>query len=768
MLSAAGMTGSVRFRTLATVFLGLAIGVSPVLSREQADESSDESHRAALAEAEEQIDAAELAGDYQRLGEAEMDRAEANRELERPALARQAFRRAAEAFAESGDSRGEMNARAGLGNTLADLEEYDRALHALYEALRLAVRLEATETAAELEGQIGGVHFHIEDIDAAETYFTRMRDRYEDVDDQKGYASALNNLAVIARHRDNLTQARALNQESLAIREEIGDIDGMAASYNNLAVLAWLNDNLEETARWHRRGLALYREVGNTRSESISLHNLAHTYLLMGEYERAEEHFEQSRALIEEIDSDNLRLAHFDRVAQLNAARDDYQAAFEARTNQLELTRSIHSDNRQRQIAEMRALFETEQREKEIRLLQQERQTQAVIRNALIAGAISLILILGLLWNRFRIKSRSNRVIAARNEELDAMDRIVATLNTEQDFASLLTRILEEAIGFFDGADRGAFMVRSADSGHFYPAVWKGYQSTGTRDVRLDDAQARGRYISGAESLTDGIYLRRRPGVIQGYESLQEEDPSQAMLAIAITVDGETAGYLILQSREREEAFNLADRDSFRRFREHAISAFRRARHLKQLAFEKERAEEARGEMERLARSDSLTGLPNRRHMQEKLQDERRRVERNGRPAAIVLCDIDRFKDINDSLGHEAGDAILKDVAARLRERLRAQDAVARWGGEEFLMLLPETDLDGAGELAESLRQRIADVPAHYDGQDISVTLSFGVAVMDPTGPVDDSIRQADEALYVGKRTGRNRVVRAPVAPADG
>ncbi|MEA5444981.1 tetratricopeptide repeat-containing diguanylate cyclase [Gammaproteobacteria bacterium AB-CW1] len=739
----------------------LLLTAMPVAARAaQADDI-----QARLAAVEDRVAAAEQVGDFQQLAEAEIERAQINQELERPSLARQAFQRALDAFRRSEDQVGALEALTGLGNTLTDLEEYDRALEVLYDALRLADNLEKPQAAGELEARIGEVHFHTQDLDAAENYFQRMRERFEGGDYQEGYASALNNLAVIARHHQDLARAEALNRESLAIREAIGDSEGMAASYNNLAVVAWLEGELAETERWHQRALALYKEVGNRRGEARSLHNLGYTYILQEDFPRAEEYLAASWEIIEEIDSDNLRVGHFNRMAELHAARGDYPAALEARTRQLELVQELQGEHRQRQIAEMRALFQADEREQEIRLLEQERQTQRVVRNALLIGALGLALILILLWNRFLIKSRSNRLIAARNDELNAMDRLVAALNNEEEFASLLSRILEEATDFFEPADRGAFMVRSPE-GTFYPAVWKGFRYQGIRKVRLSEAEARARYLNDAESLCEGVYLRRRPEGIRGHESLQKEDPSLAMLAIAITMDGEVAGYLILQSQKYEDAFNVADRDSYRRFREHAVSAFRRARHLEQLAVEKEAAEHARCEMERLARSDSLTALPNRRCMQERLDDEWVRIQRSQRPAALILCDIDHFKRINDSLGHEAGDAVLQAVAAQFRERLRAQDSVARWGGEEFLILLPETDTAGAVELAEALRARIAASEVPYQDDRIAVNLSFGVAPLDPAQAVENSIRRADEALYAGKRGGRNRVIAAPDLPA--
>jgi diguanylate cyclase len=168
--------------------------------------------------------------------------------------------------------------------------------------------------------------------------------------------------------------------------------------------------------------------------------------------------------------------------------------------------------------------------------------------------------------------------------------------------------------------------------------------------------------------------------------------------------------------------------------------------------------------MESMALTDPLTGLLNRRSMEQRLRDAAHGFQRTGRAFSVVMADVDRFKRINDVHGHAAGDRVLRAVAGLFGERLRGGDAVARWGGEEFLLLLPETDLATACEVADRLRAtaeaRLSDTAGIGD----SVTLTFGVAVFDRPMRVDACLKQADDALYAGKAEGRNRVVSA--APA--
>ncbi len=171
---------------------------------------------------------------------------------------------------------------------------------------------------------------------------------------------------------------------------------------------------------------------------------------------------------------------------------------------------------------------------------------------------------------------------------------------------------------------------------------------------------------------------------------------------------------------------------------------------------ERKRAEEL---LERAARTDLLTGLANRREFNGRFDMEISRFSRTGRPFSIVLSDIDHFKNINDNYGHICGDEVLKMVADKMSGSIRRQDLVGRWGGEEFIILLTETDGEHALRLAEKLRDRIASTAFSCGETVISVTMSFGVAVYDGRLDRDEVIRVADGNLYTAKRSGRNRVV---------
>jgi diguanylate cyclase (GGDEF)-like protein len=173
---------------------------------------------------------------------------------------------------------------------------------------------------------------------------------------------------------------------------------------------------------------------------------------------------------------------------------------------------------------------------------------------------------------------------------------------------------------------------------------------------------------------------------------------------------------------------------------------------------------EANAKLSRAAVSDSLTGVYNRRGIMQLAEAEQRRARRSGRSFSVLLVDVDKFKDFNDNFGHACGDFVLQRVAGLLGDELRDVDRLGRWGGEEFIILLPETSDSGAALLAERLRDQLARSAFDYGDEQVRVTATFGVANHRHDETLEQCIARADVALYHGKRSGRNCVsVASPV-----
>lgn len=171
---------------------------------------------------------------------------------------------------------------------------------------------------------------------------------------------------------------------------------------------------------------------------------------------------------------------------------------------------------------------------------------------------------------------------------------------------------------------------------------------------------------------------------------------------------------------------------------------------------------EANERLRHMSQTDALTGLDNRRNLEERIEEMFEHAKRLNEPFACVMCDLDRFKSVNDTYGHQAGDAVLKQFAKILRNEVREIDRAGRFGGEEFLLLLPGTVLDAGVTFAERVRKQVEAHTFTFDGTSIQRTASMGVSAW-PHPRIrncDELVRAADDALYVAKETGRNRVVR--------
>lgn len=182
-----------------------------------------------------------------------------------------------------------------------------------------------------------------------------------------------------------------------------------------------------------------------------------------------------------------------------------------------------------------------------------------------------------------------------------------------------------------------------------------------------------------------------------------------------------------------------------------------------------ERLSNMEGEAEKLRKTieeernkaykDALTGIPNRMAFDERINDEFQRWKRYNSKLTLCLVDIDKFKGVNDTYGHKAGDIVLRTVAKKCASKIRKSDYFCRYGGEEFALILPETDLSAAITVAETLRESIEKCSFQYAEESVGITISCGLAQIKKNDTLDKLFQRADQALYKAKETGRNRCI---------
>lgn len=334
--------------------------------------------------------------------------------------------------------------------------------------------------------------------------------------------------------------------------------------------------------------------------------------------------------------------------------------------------------------------------------------------------------------------------------------------------ASILTRLAEIDIGrnsehaeesqgipLFIGNALGALAsvlefaqagIALFDSGDLYIVDNEAFSELLDREAFIKETrESASIYIGGGQACLDGATIQLPP---VRHELPGPREPASTFFALPLSGRQGVYGLLSIMTYKQ-----IAVREYFLRTLS-LIGA--------QLAVNLERAlffEEVR----RLSVTDSLTGLSNRRAIIARLESELRRSIRYKTPFSLAICDIDDFKQINDTYGHQAGDAILKSIANIIKTSVREVDLAGRWGGEEIAMLFPQTDIKGAMIACERVRKQIEDFRIEYRGHIIKTTISIGVASIDPEqkNPItsDDLIGHADRAMYAAKHRGKNQVV---------
>jgi diguanylate cyclase (GGDEF)-like protein len=332
--------------------------------------------------------------------------------------------------------------------------------------------------------------------------------------------------------------------------------------------------------------------------------------------------------------------------------------------------------------------------------------------------------------------NKMSRQLAERLEELntergrlrESMRRIGETFAANLDREGLLEIVVKAAVDGV-GAEGGRASVRPTAAGALEEVA--GVGSVDGLEEAIQAAEAKVLETGGPSDATvDGVSAISHP--------LRRGDDLQGRVSGVVSV------------ARRDRIFNSGERELFHYLAEQAA-----------VSIENVGLHET---VERQAVTDELTGLSNRRRFQEALGSEVERSRRFGQPVGLVLLDLDDFKQVNDTYGHQQGDLVLREVARVLRETSREIDEPARYGGEELAVVLPGTDLEGAYNLAERVRAGVADlVLPLLDGDGVlRVTASFGVATL--PGSADDMrglFAAADEALYRAKRAGKNRTERA-------
>lgn len=355
------------------------------------------------------------------------------------------------------------------------------------------------------------------------------------------------------------------------------------------------------------------------------------------------------------------------------------------------------------------------------------------------------VLVLLLSASQMELASKVLEIGQSRNE-LDTLYAMYRATHEVEGLEALFARIFAELKGIVRADTAGLYLVEDGD---LRLVAYDGF-STELAE-RLKRAKHRG-------TATTAAFRRRAPQLVHAEDNRDPElrviialQCMESFISIPLLEGPECIGVVTLGFRMRQVP-GAERAELYGSIGSILGSAIRNAKLKQELR-------DAALRLEEQARTDPLTGLLNRRAMRSALEREVERSVRYGTRASLVMADIDDFKTVNDSKGHDCGDAGLVFFSGALTQAARAADSVSRWGGEEFLLLLPQTDSAGATAFADRLRGAIAGGGFVCRGSTVHIRASFGVAELDPAAGIDLSLSRADDALYRAKALGKDRVV---------
>ncbi|MBT5469495.1 MAG: GGDEF domain-containing protein [Nitrospina sp.] len=328
-------------------------------------------------------------------------------------------------------------------------------------------------------------------------------------------------------------------------------------------------------------------------------------------------------------------------------------------------------------------------------------------------------------------------------DSLEALDHLIYLQKSINLLSSEeISRVMAEKLPYILSVKYFSFFLFDKDRkklrlmSHNHPELQNDLSIYQNDSPIMKEAMTSGRYLFEQDFASSRYFRGRRNKLFQ----------SEFFVSIPLMIENEIIGVLNLNDNEKG-FYNVGDLDFALSVSEFVALSISNA-----LLFET---------VEKLSVTDGLTGLDNHQHMQSLLKNEVIRCQRYASSLSIIMMDIDHFKNVNDTYGHQKGDDILLDFATTMKKFCRSNDVAARYGGEEFILVLPETKVKGAFYIAERIREEMANQTFNHKGKDFNVTVSCGIAEFDSNlikSPAD-IIKVADQALYKAKHEGRNRTV---------
>ncbi|GEM_PF-649005 len=580
----------------------------------------------------------------------------------------------------------------------------------------------------------------------------------------------LNNIGVVYYDSGQFDDALEFFQEALKVAEDtrhkieslvlsnIADVylikknTQLALEYNKRAIEVFQNNNSEgyylgqcysiygliykELGQWEQalesfeKALAIYKESNQQYLEAEMLYNIGSLYLIQEKVEEGIDYLLRARNIASKIKTNGILKDIYMTLAETYEKKKDYKLAFNYLKSYHHLNEKIKTTELNDKLAQHMTEFKVEkaQKDAEIQRLKTEELKRKAEETTLKANALAAsyedIKIIGEIGQKITatldIKKVLNMVYKNINKLMAADVFGICLYNNEQ--ARIDFKILIE-----QGKRLPLYHIMLDNEKSYAAKCIREKKEICINDMILDNKQ------------------QLRVG------ATENKFKCKSIIYYPLITENKIVGAMTVQSY-KSNAYSDRTIEMIKALASYIAIALNNSQKSEELRVKT-------NELEAISKTDVLTGIYNRRYIMSKIQEEAAAYEDVKRSFSIVIIDIDYFKSINDKYGHNCGDHILVKLSKILKANIRKQDVLSRWGGEEFLMLLPDTDEEEAVLLCERIREKIEGSNFNYDKKRIKLTVTFGVSEYNENLGVDFTINDADKALYEGKNKGRNCVV---------
>jgi diguanylate cyclase (GGDEF)-like protein len=519
--------------------------------------------------------------------------------------------------------------------------------------------------------------------------------------------SAFNGKAIVAMKKGDMNSALEMFKKANKLLKKTTDLSKKAAVLNNMALIYYSKGKYTKALEYMLSAKDIYEQINNSKGKAVTLVSIGNVYNLLNDYDQGEKYFKEALKLNDKNKDLNLQTACFVNLGLISLKKQKNIEAEKYLNKAIALTKK--TKNKDYKAVCLNNLGDVKVQEKKYKeALLYYKSALRVFKDLQLEPRYSFCYL-----NLGKTYLKMNKINSAKKALLKGyyLSKKYSQKNYTQDCCKALTALYEKT---------GNYKKALQHCNEFIKLKDELLSAKKINAIKAINQKAE------AEKKASEIALLKKDREINRLKMKRQQLQIYQILGFLILV------LMVLGMLLKKYFF--------------------RVKTTAQL-------EKAYKKMESLAKYDSLTNLHNRHSAMERVEIEMVRMGRTWKPFGIMILDIDNFKLINDTYGHLAGDEVLKNISKILKTGVRKQDIVSRWGGEEFFIMLPDTDLEGTAYLAEKIRLTIEQTPFIYQDKSILLTVTIGVAIYDTPAPFNLILSKADKALYFGKEQGKNKVV---------